>query len=638
MTENAEDLKQSVETYAKAYYEGEPLISDDEYDKLIDELKLLGHDEEVAGGYIPGDNRKVRLVTPMLSLAKVYSEEAIKWFLDRLPGGTQVELDYKWDGLSVQIIVNDGKVTQAITRGSGTVGIDVTQHVLRMQSVVDTLEILGSDDRSFSGIMVGEILLSKDKLALINGNDDLGVRYANTRNGAAGIMNRQDELGLVMAQYLTFISHDGQKRQDSLLSKVYDASDLRGIWSSINDMVGTLRSDSSFPYDIDGAVIKVVGNELRKSMGATSHSPRWAVAYKFAAEEHESVVENVVWDTGRTGRIVPVVVFEPVSMVGSMTTRASMHNYSIFRQMAPRVGDTITVKRQGDVIPYVVDIKHDGSPHEELQAPIGCPSCGSPIEIIGMDFVCTNKTSCNIVNSLTYALASLGVENISWGTLVKLEQAGLLTETNVIDAVFQMYDLTADQIIDVPGFADLSSRHFVREMRDIEHSYFASWITALGIRGIGNTMARALTAHFGSMQNLLGHLDDESIIQVDGFGYGRAQRLIENSDLLHYLNDVLTSRGFSNSLVEEEHDDQVNKDSPFYGLNVVLTGKLPHDMTREDASSWLTSQGATVQGSVSGKTNLLIAGERAGSKIKKAEELGITVMLGDEFIEQMRQS
>lgn len=619
MSETVQDLQARIEGYAKAYYEGTSPISDAEYDQLIDELKSLTGEEPLAGGYVPSA-RKVKHLSRMGSLDKVHSREELQRWLAKLDPKTVVTVEPKWDGSSIEVQYDTaGQLLYAVTRGDGLIGEDVTETFRNIPSA----PLQGDPNAP----RYGEVMMSKANLVRVN--QEFGTSYANTRNSVPGILRRLDEQGREMARYLQYLDHSTTR---DLKSGPLAAADIDNIMDRISSIEGR-KADSR--YDMDGAVIKVDDPEARESMGWSSFAPRWAVAFKFDAEVHQTVLRDVTWQLGRSGRLTPVAEFDAVELVGSWTTRATMHNYDIFTDHAPRVGDTVSVQRSGDVIPYIVGVERSDQSGDAIEPPTLCPRCESDLVHEGVNLVC--NANCNMSAMLINSVRVMDLKGISHNIINGLLERERLDHLDVVNALETLcFKLTMDDLTDLDRMGLVSSEKALNILGDVRDLYQHVWLAALGIKGMGIIQARVVSDHIGSLGDIASATYDE-ILSTPGFGPGRAEILVEAQDKISRLAEMLRNNGVNALRAAEDQDDvPVNEDSPWSGLTVVVTGVLPEGITRNQVHDWLTSQGATIGSGVNGKTDVLVAGEKAGSKLAKAESLGVRLVPGADIAEEMR--
>lgn len=615
-----QNTEQLIREANKAYYEGDPIMIDAEYDAL--ERDVVGENPDVvAGGYIP-ESRKVEHVQPMLSLAKVHSEDdLITWLRkvrDKLGWNLHSEdspvmlIEPKWDGLSIEVVVKDGEFSSASTRGNGVVGEDVTETASRIPTLQNHVTSSGVDN----GPLYFEVTISESNLLLINDLHELD--YKNTRNAAAGILRREDQLGREMAWYLEVVPH-------GVTDHTYSANLYmeREIVEFVHQ-IEAQRTDSIYPSDIDGVVIKFKDQTYRGQLGAGSHSPHWAVAYKFPAEQAVTTLREVNWTKGRTGKITPRATFDPILLVGASIRNATLHNIDFITEKNLRIGDRIRVQRSGDVIPYVVEVVERGD--------------GEPIVV--PDDIDSEDV---ILDQIRYGVAQLGADGIGPAAINAMIEKGLINEGDVVDALDSMLKLTPGDIASLPGYGQASEAKILYEISCFQYVELGQWIAALGIPGMGWTYCDRLARWFGSIVEIL-TASENDLSSIPGFGPSKIESLIgemiprsdqaEKSGLIFRLGAMLDRNGITPSAYEEE---EVRTDTEWSGKKIVITGSLD-GYNRSDLSAKLEGLGATMQGSVSSTTDILIAGEKAGSKLAKAESLGVTVLNADAVIGNIMSS
>lgn len=613
-----EDLVAARDAAAAAYYTGEPTMTDEEFDVLEENLRALGV-EDVGHGHVPS-GVKVTHATPMLSLDKVRTPEQVDgWLSDTEPFPVRVEP--KLDGLAVSVTYDrDGSVISAATRGDGWQGEDVS-HVVRASDSFPDLVGLVSTQEPF--VVRGEALIARQDFPVLR---DAG--YSNPRNAAAGILGRHDTS---KASHVTFVAYetDIEHGLDALASFGFRTS--RDVWSTVaatpdevHDAISAFADIAAdFPYDTDGVVVKALDPGTRTRLGTGRTAPRWAVAYKYASLAKETVVRDVTWRTGRTGKIVPVAVFDAVTLSGAEVTQATLHNLGRVQDLDLRIGDTILVTRSNEVIPYIIGIS---SSHprgtERVTPPDTCPSSGAGVRVEGPDLVSDLGAKANPVESIVHGLVVHDVLGVSYALVSALIDAGKVND------LVDLLKVTEADIEVLPGYGEGSARKAVAVIQRMKESPLSWWIASLGIRFVGNTLSPSLAWRFGSLDALASATYDE-IADLDGFGPGKVQSVLDAAPTIQALADRLRSE-FGVVPANPEVDDVAPVESEFTGLSVCVTGTLP-DMSRSEAHDWLIEHGATIQSSVTSKTDLLVAGEKAGSKLAKAQNLGIRIMDGDEF-------
>ena len=649
------DLRKEIRYHNKRYYnDDKPEISDYDYDMLMSRLKELeglypelitassptqrvgGSAKREVGVLVPHD-------VPMLSLQDVFNESDIISFVESVltdypEAGFVVE--EKIDGLSLALRYENGKLVRAITRGDGVLqGEDVTANALVIEDVVPTL----ADKIPYLEVR-GEVYIERDKFTRINERQEmLGLKlFANPRNCAAGTLRQLDsrvtkERGLSL---FVFNLQKAEGKNFASHTEAYEFMARQGIkiihdyriCRSADEVIAAIRDigerRGTLPYDIDGAVVKINSFAVRAELGATSKAPRWAIAYKYPPEEKETVLRQIELSVGRTGRITPTAVFDAVQLCGTKVERATLHNQDYIDKLDVRIGDTIVVYKSGEIIPKVKDVvksKRPPSAKAFIIAPV-CPVCGSRAvrEEATADIRCQNP-SCpaqvenhilNFVSRTAMDIKGLGTASVS--ALVK---DGYIKDLADIYALYER----RDELIDAGIIG--KEKNTDKLLEEIEKSKVNSpdkLLTGLGIAGIGRAAAGALMEQFGSLDALIraAQEDRAQILQVNDMGEISTQAIIDyfSSTNSKELLQRLKTAGVNFVSAAKTLVSSSLKDKRF-----VITGTLPN-MSREECAELIKSNGGIVSGSVSKKTDYLVAGEAAGSKLSKAESLGVTII------------
>lgn len=610
---------------AQAYFSGESIISDDEFDLLVAELDSLGIEEESSGvghGYVPSG--KVSHKQRMLSLRKVFTEEDIIKFVADVEA-RQYTVELKYDGGAASLIYGlDGYFEQAITRGNGTYGEDITP---AMRELIAAGKIPDFVDTGRVRTEVrGEVIVTHEDFEKLN-DSPLGGDYSNPRNTATGIIRRKDVTGI--GEFVNFVAYGGdlptwQLEEEGFLTSIehYFETVKDNHAESIMALINKLEDDrKTFGFDTDGVVIKVADQPTRDSLGESSTSPNWAVAFKFKSEVKQTVLHAVEWRTGRTGRIVPVAVFEPIKL-GVNVARATLHNATFLAEKDIKINDTIDVQRSNEVIPYVIGRNGDHSDIAvDIVIPTACPTCGAPIFQKNKDIVCS-VGNCDPRTIITYGLAQLGVLGVSSSIVGKLVDAG------VVKDLVDMLGVKPEQISALEGEGHVSGQKAVKAIKDaIKGATVAKWFTALGIAQASLSTGTQLAERFHTLGGIAA-AEEKDLLGLPRFGAAKAKSVIAAQERIEYTERELFLR-YGYKPVEAERV-VVPSASPFIGLNVVMTGKFP-TFGRTQAADEAKRLGANVQSSVSKTTNIVVAGEDAGSKLQKATSLGVTVMDAGEF-------
>ena len=652
-----ERLRREVAYHAKKYYvDDAPEISDYDYDMLYRRLEELeaAHPEffdpssptQRVGGTPLERFEKVTHRVPLNSLADVFSFEELAAYLDgaeaRLAEANIVpewSVEPKIDGLSVALTYEHGVFVRGATRGDGYVGEDVTQNVRTIFSIPMTLpEPLDITVR-------GEVYMPRAVFEAINAKREAEGKtlMANPRNAAAGSLRQLDPKIAAERRLDVFIfnlqegslwadGHEAVTHNESLsrlaelgftvISERVTVSRREDIFAHIRKL-GDMRD--GLKYDIDGVVIKLDPFAGRRYLGEGTKTPKWAVAYKFPPETKFTKLTDVTVAVGRTGVLTPTAVLEPVRLAGTTVSRATLHNLDFIRERGIMIGDTVAVRKAGDIIPEIVEAlpdKRDGS-ERPFMMPERCPSCGEPVvrdETCGVEGAAYRCT-----NSACPAQLSRSLEHFASKNAMNIEGLGpqiveLLLAAGIVRTAPDLYALTAEQLVPLDRMGELSAKNLVAAIERSKSAGLERLIYALGIRNIGEVAAAAMAARFGTLERCLAATYDE-LCAIEDFGDVTAQCVLnffshpQNIELCRRL----TEAGLVTVAVAKKADDTLG------GKTFVLTGTLP-TMTRDEASALIKEHGGKVSGSVSKKTSYVVAGEDAGSKLQKARDLGVTVI------------
>ena len=652
-------LRKEIRHHNNCYYNNdEPEISDYEYDQLMLQLKKLEADypelvtKNSPTQMVGGNARREAGVlvahdVPMLSLQDVFSRQEVEEFvtsaIEQLDKPEFV-VEEKIDGLSLALRYRDGILVQAITRGDGIIqGEDVTDNAKVIKDIKEKLK----EPLPYFEIR-GEVYMSREAFAKVNARQELlGLKqFANPRNCAAGTL-RQLNSKVVKDRQLSMFVFNLQRvegREFASHTEAYEFMKKQGIKVIHNyqvchtasevmgaiDRIGASRGE--LPYDIDGAVVKLNSFAQRQALGETSKVPRWAVAYKYPPEEKETKLLNIELSVGRTGRITPTAVFEPVQLCGTRVERATLHNQDFIDGLDIRIGDTIKVFKSGEIIPKVRSVCHEKRPVGTVPFLIGdtCPVCGHKAvrEVDTADIKCTNP-SCpaqlenhiiNFVSRDAMDIKGMGEQNIH-----ALIEGGYIQDiADILNLAVHRDELIAKGVIGKEKNTD----KLLAAIEKAKENEPQRLVTGLGIAGIGKAAARELMLHYGSI-DALAEADVESIQQVRDIGSIGSQAIYEyfrddvNGDILRRLKEYG---------VNMELQDTGIVDDVLAGKTVVVTGTLP-TLSRNDAKNLIEAHGGKAAGSVSKKTDYVLAGEAAGSKLVKAQELGITIIDEAEFLQ-----
>ena len=643
--QRAEELRRVIERNNRLYYmENAPELEDFEYDALTRELKAIEaeypqlvtpssptqHVNEAASSKFS----KVAHTVKMESLQDAFSFEELREFDARVREAgvePQYVVEEKIDGLSVSLEYQDGRFVRGSTRGDGLVGEDVTENLATIRAIPKTLPPGAPEFLEVRG----EVYMPHDAFFALKEEQELQdkVPFKNPRNAAAGSL-RQKDAKITAARGLSIFVFNLQQVRgrsfarhsetlDFIKQMGFPVSPRYRVFTSIEDAlkeieaIGQMRG--TLAYDIDGAVIKVDDLAAREALGSTNKFPRWAIAFKYPPEVKETVVREVEVSVGRTGVLTPTAVFDPVFLAGTSVSRASLHNEDIIRSLDLRIGDTIRVRKAGDIIPEVIGVARHGDGTEPYRMPDTCPSCGAPVGHLQDEAAlrCVNPEcpAQSLRNLIHFASRNaMAIDGLGEAVAVQL------TERGFVHTVADLYSLTKEQLLQLDKFKDKSAQNLLDAIEASKQNNLDKLVFGLGIRNIGDKAAAQLAEHFGAMQTLAA-ASGEEIAAIDGIGAVMAQSVTEffarsgTADLLARLQAAGVNM--------EWHGEK--KGTALAGMTLVVTGTLPH-LSRQEAEALIVQNGGKASGSVSKKTAYVVAGEAAGSKLTKAQTLGIPIL------------
>jgi DNA ligase (NAD+) len=659
-TKTAEDrvaeLRRVISHHDHRYYVlDDPELSDDQYDELIDELRRLEEENpelrtpdsptQRVGGRPLDKFDQVRHREPMLSLGTVRSPEEFRAWETRLhnrlrqldiePGELRFVSEPKIDGLAISLTYEDGAFTRGATRGNGVVGEEVTQNLRTIKAIP-----LHIDDAPELVEVRGEVYLPRSAFEELNETRAAAGEpaFANPRNAAAGAIRQLDPEITASRPLSIWCYGTGAHRGLDLRTHADELEWLRDHGFKVNgdSAVHETADDvaercgwweqrrEGLDFEIDGVVIKVDQRTLWRELGVAGREPRWAVAWKFPPITATTKLNRIVWNVGRTGRLLPFAMLEPVHVGGVTVSTATLHNEEDLARKDVREGDEVVVTRAGDVIPQVISPlvqRRKGKRLRKARPPKECPMCGTPT-VKPEDSVwtiCPNRRGCpgQTFQLVKHFRGAMDIEGLGEKNAERFLAEGLIGDPADI------YDLTAERIAELDGFAEISAENLISEIERSKERPFGIVLYALGLPGIGYVNANALAEHFGSIDALLA-ADAEQITEVEGIGPVLAEQLTEelSEEAVLDLIGRLRERGlrFELSAAERRSDG-----GPLEGKTFVLTGTLP-DLTREEATALIKRAGGKVTGSVSKKTDYVVAGDDPGTKLAKAQELGTEIL------------
>lgn len=655
------ELREQIEKHNYAYYVlDQPSISDAEYDELMRKLMEL---EEQYPQYKTPDSpsqrvggapleafQKVTHRVPMLSLSNAFNEGDLRDFDRRVRqevGDVRYVCELKIDGLAVSLRYEDGYFVQGATRGDGTTGEDITENLktirslpLRLRKQV-TIEVRGEaymPRKSF------EKLNEKRKM---NGEE----LFANPRNAAAGSLRQLDPKVAASRQLDIFAYHVVNAEELGILSHSaalnyldelgFKTNPARQVCETIDDVLSYIEQwhgrRASLPYDIDGIVIKVDAFAQQKQLGATAKSPRWAIAYKFPAEEVVTQLVDIELSVGRTGVVTPTAILQPVRVAGTIVQRASLHNEDYIREKDIRLGDYVVIKKAGDIIPEVVRSlpERRTGKEEPFDMPTHCPACAS--ELVRLDdevaLRCVNpQCPAQIREGLIHFVSrqAMNIDGLGEKVIAQLFEHGL------VRSVADLYTLTKDQLVALERMGEKSATNLLQAIEASKQNSLERLLFGLGIRHVGAKAAKTLAEHFETMERLQ-QATKEELTAIHEIGEKMADSIVTYFSKEEVKQLLERLRAYGVNMTYKGAKQTVDISSTFAGKTFVLTGTL-QSMSRSEAKETIEALGGKVTGSVSKKTDVVVVGEDAGSKLEKARQLGITIWDEARFLQEIQQS
>ena len=655
------ELYTTLKAWSDAYYNDDaPLATDEEYDRLMRKLKQLEAEhpywvaedsptQNVGGKRVMGIPVEHRV--PMLSLEDVFERGSVRDFVDAVQKEypeTTFSVERKIDGLSLSLVYEDGKLVQASTRGDGRVGEDVTANVMALPSVPKKFELPRGGENNeplFHHIELrGECYMGEEDFLAANAEQRVAGKkpYMNPRNCAAGTL-RQSDPAIAKKRNLQVFIFNVQEVDGNIGNHCAQMAlmETRGFKTAcvfhalnadeaINAIDGIGYSRHTLAYPIDGAVVKVNELDIREKMGERTKTPKWAIAYKYPAEEKATILRRILLQTGRTGRVTPVAEFDNIMLAGTNVTRATLNNQDFINKMDIRIGDTITVRKSGDIIPQITSVLYERRPDRTAPYIIDhCPTCGAPVESRNgsVDLFCTNPNcAAQTVNRIIFFASRPCMDIKGLGETIIAD----LVEKQFIKTPSDLYLLYQDEVELAEEYGEKTVRKILDAIEESKKRPADRVLKALGWKGVGGHVARTLLQFYGSITNLFNY-DEQAyldVIDLDGIGPEIAQSV---ADMLVNKELKREVKYLAEAGVNMEYAVQTTQEvTALCGKTFVITGTLP-TMSRDEAKSYIEARGGKVSGSVSKKTDYLLAGEAAGSKLTKAKELGVKVISQQEL-------
>ena len=648
-------LRDELNAHGYRYYVlDDPTISDYEYDHKLRRLEDLEreHPEEITsdsptqrvGGPALKEFQQVEHAVPLESLQDVFDGDEVREFLARVEetiGEAAYSVEPKVDGLSVALEYRDGVFVRGATRGDGRVGEDVTENLRTIRSIPMTLP-----EKLPRLIVRGEVYMSRAVFEELNAQREIAGQplMANPRNAAAGSLRQLDPkvaasrkldiaiFNLQLAEGKTFTTHT--ETIEYLASQHFKVIPNRCL-STADELIGEIDrlndTRMEFPFDMDGAVIKLNDLALRETLGSTAKCPRWAIAYKYPPEQKPSELVDIVVQVGRTGVLTPKAVLKPVRLAGTTVTNATLHNQDYITDKDIRIGDTVIVQKAGEIIPEIVEVVKDKRPAGTVPyyLPTTCPVCGAPVsrDPDGAAVRCTGaECPAQLLRNLTHFASRNAMDIEGLGPAVM----GQLVDSGLVSTAADLYDLQAEAIAKLDRMGEKSADNAVKAIAKSKENDLWRLIFALGIRQVGEKAAKVLAQHFGTMDALAAASEEEltAINDVGPITAAYIRSWMENPQSQDLLGRLKAAG------VNMECQEKV-LDSRFAGMTFVFTGALER-FTREEAGEMVEKRGGKSAGSVSKKTTYVVAGPGAGSKLRKAQELGTPVLTEEEFLDLLQ--
>lgn len=649
MEQRIRELVDKLNEYSKAYYVLDaPKISDKEYDELYDELLRL---EEQSGIILP-DSPTQRVggdplpcFEPHTHIHRLWSLDKVRTREDLIDWGRRVEriaesqhlpkvkyaLEYKFDGLTINLTYEGGRLITGATRGNGIVGEDITPQIKTIRTVPLTIPFKGKME------VQGECYMKLSVLDEINKTTD--EKLKNARNAAAGALRNLDPRITAKRRLdcycynVGYIEGKKLETQDEMLGFLrengFTVSDYLVFCDDIETVCNEIdKAEESRPhldFLIDGMVVKVRDFATREALGATEKFPRWAMAFKFAAEETTTTVRDITWEVGRTGKLTPRASFDPVELAGATIRHATLNNFDDIQRKRVGIGSRVFIRRSNDVIPEILSAVEGDVPERQVEKPTVCPACGAHVEHRGVHLYCTNSLSCapQIAGRLAHYASrdAMDIDTFSEKT------AALFVEELKLKSIPDLYDLGPQDYMGLQGFGERRINNLMAAIERSKDCTLGAFIFAIGIPNVGAKTAKDLARRFGTIEALRS-ATVEQLTEVPGVGEIVARSIVEffADPSIATQVDRLLAHGV------KPRPEEVQQDSPISGKTIVVTGTL-EKLDRRQAEALIESLGGKAAGSVSKKTDYVLAGESAGSKLTKARELGVRVLNEQEFFE-----
>lgn len=659
--ERIEELRKQVEYHAKKYYDDDkPEISDFEYDMLMVELRNLEKEypefqskeslTQKVGGHVKEGFTKVTHEVPLQSLQDVFSIEEVEEWVEKIGQKARENeikdvryvVETKIDGLSAALEYKEGEFVRGATRGNGLVGEDVTENLKTLKTIPRKI------NDKINITVRGEVFISKKDFEEMNQEREENEEelFANARNAAAGSLRQLDskitakrplDIYIFNVQKIEGKDFNSHFEELEYLDKLgFNVNPVRIYCKTIEEIKKAIQKigedRENLTFGIDGAVVKVDDLRFREILGTTVKTPRWAVAYKYPPEKKETILKDIICQVGRTGVITPMAILEPVKVAGSTISKTTLHNEDFIKEKELKIGDTVVIQKAGDVIPEIVEVKKEKRTGKEkdFEMPRICPVCGAPaireegeaaIRCTGIE--CPAKLFRNLVHFVSRE--AMNIDGLGENII------GQLLDKKLIQNIAEIYTLTFEQVASLKKNGKKFAQNLIDSIETSKQNDLYRLITALGIRHVGTKASKILARKYKNIDNIL-NAKIEDLSNINDIGPVMASSIVEffEQEQTKDLIEKLKQAGVNMVAQDEEETD-----SRFEGKTFVLTGSL-EKYTRGEASDIIEKFGGKVSGSVSKKTDYLLAGEEAGSKLTKAQNLGIAIISEDQFIEMIR--
>lgn len=645
-TERQRELIEKLNYHRKKYYdEDDNVISDKEYDELYKELEeleketgIIAEDSptKLVGGSVNKKFLPYRHKQRLYSLDKCQSfEEFTEWEkrTEKQIGSFDYTLEYKYDGLSVNVFYSNGNLTKASTRGDGITGEEITEQIKTVKELPLTIPFKSDIE------IQGECIMRLSDFNEYNSTHEKTLK--NPRNAAAGALRNLD-INITKSRKLNLIFYNIGYCKDknfSSQSEMYEFIKENGLPAGdffkvikdkriLNEELKKIeKSRKNLDYLIDGAVIKVNDTALREELGFTDKFPKWAIAYKFEAEEESTVLKDVVWQVSRTGKINPLAILEPVELCGATIKRATLNNYADILKKDIKINSRVFVRRSNDVIPEVTSNAEHFENSVDILPPKMCPDCGAPVIKKGAFYYCSNTENCapRIISALAHFASkeAMDIEGLSDKT------CELLYNELKVKNFSDIYRIKKEELLQLEGFKEKKADNLIASVNASKKVPLYRFITALGISSIGKKNAKTLAEEFKSFKNLM-NADENSLKDLNEFGEVMAKNIVE------FFADEKNKKEIEELLKYITFTEETKKEGVFSNITALITGRL-NGIGRDRAYEEIRDRGGETADSVSKKVNLLIVGQDPGSKLEKAKKLGIKIISEEEFIKMLKQ-